>query len=321
MSMSSFSAFDNNIVRDTFLVPILDILTGFYAGFAIFTVLGNMYLTKCVESFEEVAAQGPELAFVVYPEGLSLMGSSAPVFSVLFFFMMLALGFGSEFSIMESVISTVIDVFKSYINTAKKVVAARLIICCTFCFFGFFMTSRGGLFVLNLIDSYVAGYPLLIVGICQIVCVCWCYGTDRLIRDTECMIGKKPQWFWNIWIICWKFVCPFVLVALVILTFAIPGTPLNLKGIPYPWYSKVIGNCFVLGPLLSIPGCALYQGYKHNWNWKTLLNPDDSYYDNYRRFLRSQDPLKLSTFDNEAFFNSQAELEGVESKLNSVTAF
>lgn len=53
-------------------MPILDCLTGFYAGFAIFTVLGHMYLTKCVSSFAEVAAQGPELAFVVYPEGFNL---------------------------------------------------------------------------------------------------------------------------------------------------------------------------------------------------------------------------------------------------------
>ncbi len=55
-----------------------------------------MYITKCVDSFAEVAAQGPELAFVVYPEGLSLMGKAAPLFSTLFFIMMLALGFGSE---------------------------------------------------------------------------------------------------------------------------------------------------------------------------------------------------------------------------------
>lgn len=47
----------------------------------------------------------PELAFVVYPEGISLMGEIAPLFSVFFFIMMLALGFGSEFSIMESVMS------------------------------------------------------------------------------------------------------------------------------------------------------------------------------------------------------------------------
>ncbi len=59
----------DSIWRDALLVPILDCLTGFYAGFAIFTVLGQMYISKCVSSFAEVAAQGPELAFVVYPEG------------------------------------------------------------------------------------------------------------------------------------------------------------------------------------------------------------------------------------------------------------
>jgi NSS family neurotransmitter:Na+ symporter len=55
-----------------------------------------MYISKCASSFAEVAAQGPELAFVVYPEGLSLMGKAAPFFSVMFFIMMLSLGFGSE---------------------------------------------------------------------------------------------------------------------------------------------------------------------------------------------------------------------------------
>jgi hypothetical protein len=38
-------------------------------GFAIFTVLGHMFITKCVDSMDKVAAKGPELAFIVYPEG------------------------------------------------------------------------------------------------------------------------------------------------------------------------------------------------------------------------------------------------------------
>ena len=67
--MGSFSPFKNNLVRDTFLVPILDIGTGFYAGFAIFTVLGNMALQKC-STIQDVASAGPELAFIVYPEGI-----------------------------------------------------------------------------------------------------------------------------------------------------------------------------------------------------------------------------------------------------------
>ena len=52
--VSSFSNFKNNIIRDAFLVPILDCLTGLYAGFAIFTVLGNMYKTIGATSFSEV---------------------------------------------------------------------------------------------------------------------------------------------------------------------------------------------------------------------------------------------------------------------------
>jgi hypothetical protein len=50
-------------------VPILDTLAGFYTGFAIFTVLGYMFVSKCAVNFNDVVASGPELAFIVYPEG------------------------------------------------------------------------------------------------------------------------------------------------------------------------------------------------------------------------------------------------------------
>ena len=53
---------------------------------------------------------------------------------------------------------------------------------------------------------------------------------------------------------------------------------------------------------------------------KTVLNPDDSYYDNQRKFYRSQDPEKAATFDNEGFYNSSAQLKSSES-MSSVTAF
>jgi hypothetical protein len=51
------------------LIPILDCLTGLYGGFAIFTVLGYMFVSKCAKQFKDVVAAGPELAFIVYPEG------------------------------------------------------------------------------------------------------------------------------------------------------------------------------------------------------------------------------------------------------------
>ncbi len=80
----------------------MDCFTGFYAGFAIFSVLGHMAFNKCLNDLEGVASTGPPLAFEVYPEGLSLMGTAAPVFSVLFFLMMLSLGFGTEVTFNRS---------------------------------------------------------------------------------------------------------------------------------------------------------------------------------------------------------------------------
>jgi solute carrier family 6 amino acid transporter-like protein 5/7/9/14 len=45
--------------------------------------------------------KGPGLAFVVFPEGLSMM-PFAPLWCVLFFLMMCTLGFGSEVSSKEN---------------------------------------------------------------------------------------------------------------------------------------------------------------------------------------------------------------------------
>ena len=46
-----------------------------------------------------------------------------------------------------------------------------------------------------------------------------------------------------------------------------PSAPLNLKGVEYPLYSRMIGYFFTLTPLLAIPGCALYQLRQHDYNW------------------------------------------------------
>ena len=115
----------------------------------------------------------------------------------------------------------------------------------------------------------------------------------------------------------------FVLIEkiLILSSFILPSAPLNLKGIPYPWYSKLVGYIIILSPLTLIPGCAYYQCKKHDWDWKILLNPHESYYDNYRKFMRSQDAEKAISFDNQGFFNSQIYLERKNSHGSVVTAF
>ncbi len=127
------------------MIPILDCFTGIYAGFAIFSVLGYMFQTKCASTFQEVVAAGAELAFIVYPEGISLIKAVPPLWSTLFFLMMLALGFGSEFSIMETTMIMVIDLFKKQLNTRFKQILMRAAICLVYFLLGLVLTTKVGL--------------------------------------------------------------------------------------------------------------------------------------------------------------------------------
>jgi solute carrier family 6 amino acid transporter-like protein 5/7/9/14 len=137
-------------------------------------------------------------SYLLKSKGLSLMGVLAPVFSVFFFVMMISLGFGTEFSIMESVLSTVIDLFHEKLNTKRKKFILRIVFCGSLFILGLVMVARvrlyvlynnrnhslnlckylikNGLFVLNLIDDSVSGYPLLVSGLLQVIVVIWIYG-------------------------------------------------------------------------------------------------------------------------------------------------
>jgi SNF family Na+-dependent transporter len=279
IAMASFNKFSNNVIRDMLLIPILDCMTGFYAGFAIFSVLGYMVDSKCTlvggGDFADVVAGGPELAFIVYPEGLSLIKAVPPLWSCLFFIMMLLLGFGSEFSIMETFMVMVMDTFKSFINTDIKKIIVRFVICISLFLLGLCMTAEGGFFILSIINEYSGGYPLISVGLLQVIVVPWVYGTDQLIKDIESMVGAKPKWFWWIFIVTWRFICPIMLGGIIIITLIVPSGPLSVNGILLPGWANAIGWVIVALPYLILIGCAVAQFYIYviarGQNWVYFL--------------------------------------------------
>ncbi|WP_411025692.1 hypothetical protein, partial [Salmonella sp. s55004] len=81
------------------------------------------------------------LAFIAYPEAVAQLPIS-PLWSFLFFFMLITLGFGSQICIVETIITSVVDEFPTLLRKRKHFV---LIAYCTFAFFvGLICVTQAG---------------------------------------------------------------------------------------------------------------------------------------------------------------------------------
>ena len=91
------------------MVCISNALTSFFAGFAIFSVIGFL-ATEMEVGVEDVVAQGTGLAFIAYPDLVTRM-SLAPLWSVLFFAMLFTLGLDTQFAMVETLLTYALDSF------------------------------------------------------------------------------------------------------------------------------------------------------------------------------------------------------------------
>ena len=207
ITLASYNQFNNNVFRDALLVGMGNCITSFFAGFVIFGIIGYMAHELGVP-VEDVAAQGAGLAFIAYPEAVSRMPIS-PLWSILFFLMLLSLGFGTQFSTTETVVTVIQDQFPALRGKNRK----WLTLCvCSFMYLcGLFMITEGGMYVLQLVDNHSATYSALILGCLEVSVMAWIYGVDRFLDDLRFMLGFYP-YPRILWKAAWMFISPTIVV-------------------------------------------------------------------------------------------------------------
>ncbi|XP_054827051.1 sodium- and chloride-dependent glycine transporter 2 [Eublepharis macularius] len=245
ITLSSYNKFHNNCYRDTLIVTCTNSATSIFAGFVIFSVIGFMANELKVD-IEDVADQGPGIAFVVYPEALTRLPLS-PFWAIIFFLMLLTLGLDTMFATIETIVTSVADEFPKYLRTHKPLFTLGC--CVAFFIMGFPMITQGGMYMLQLVDTYAASYSLVIIAIFELVGVSYIYGLQRFCEDIEMMIGFQPSKFWRV---CWAFVTPTILTFILCFSFY-QWEPMTYGTYHYPGWSMVLGWLMLACSVIWIP--------------------------------------------------------------------
>jgi solute carrier family 6 amino acid transporter-like protein 5/7/9/14 len=252
IALSSYNKFKNNCFSDAVIVCTVNCATSIFAGFAIFTVVGHMAHTLRLP-VDKVVDGGFGLAFVAYPEAISQLPAPT-VWAILFFLMLFTLGLDSQFTILETVVTAIADQYPSMARKKRwmlmlgtAVVMFLLALNCVI---------DGGIYWVNLIDHYAAGWGLLIVAVLELVGVSYIYGGNRFIEDIEMMIGKKHWSFWLYWRACWFVISPLLLAAVLIWSLA-TFKPASYGSYPYPDWANAVGWLIIATGLIGIPILAI----------------------------------------------------------------
>ncbi|PIK33016.1 sodium-dependent alanine transporter 2, partial [Apostichopus japonicus] len=205
---------------DAVVVPLINCLTSFFAGFVVFSTIGFISYKTGIE-IKDLSVTGPGLVFITYPEAIAQM-PLAPLWAILFFAMLFLVGLDTQFGMVETVISGIIDVFPSQLRQHKTKVA--------------FVVCLSGVLCDRFTDRY--------------------QGIRRFLGNIREMLGKVP-FVWPWYAICWLFVTPSVI--LFIITFGlVQYSPVYYGDYVYPRWAEAVGWVMASVPLLMMPLIAIY---------------------------------------------------------------
>ncbi|XP_066865421.1 sodium- and chloride-dependent glycine transporter 1 isoform X11 [Kogia breviceps] len=208
ITMASYNKFHNNCYRDSVIISITNCATSVYAGFVIFSILGFMANHLGVD-VSRVADHGPGLAFVAYPEALTLLPIS-PLWSLLFFFMLILLGLGTQFCLLETLVTAIVDEVGNEWILQKKTYVTLGVAVAGF-LLGIPLTSQAGIYWLLLMDNYAASFSLVVISCIMCMSIMYIYGHHNYFQDIQMMLGFPPPLFFQI---CWRFVSPAIIFRL-----------------------------------------------------------------------------------------------------------
>uniref|UniRef100_A0A2K6FBM8 Solute carrier family 6 member 2 n=1 Tax=Propithecus coquereli TaxID=379532 RepID=A0A2K6FBM8_PROCO len=118
-----------------------------------------------------------------------------------------------------------------------------------------FCITKGGIYVLTLLDTFAAGTSILFAVLMEAIGVSWFYGVDRFSNDIQQMMGFKPGLYWRL---CWKFVSPAFLLFVVVVSI-VNFKPLTYDDYVFPLWANWVGWGIALSSMVLVPVYIVYK--------------------------------------------------------------
>lgn len=244
MTYSSYLPKNTDINNSAFMTAFANCGFEFLSAISVFAILGYMATAQGV-SVSEVVSSGVGLAFVVFPQVFTTMGSMGTLLGALFFLCLIFAGITSSVSLIQAVAAPFQDKFGWNRN---KVVTTISII-------GFLISiifaTGAGLYLLDIIDNFINNYGIVVVGLLEVILIGWIITPDKIRIHTNRISYFNIGKWWDIVI---KYVTPsiliFMLVQNLLTEIKIPYGGYNLSEILlYGW--SVIAFGIIVALILS----------------------------------------------------------------------
>lgn len=210
IAYGSFLPEDSDTTTDTMIIAFADAGISFLAGLVVFTTLGYMMHTSGV-AIADMSISGLGLAFVTYPEAISQLPGGhiiQAIFGLMFFLMLFTLGIDSAFSLVEGVVTGLVDKFRW--NRSWTLLA----VCVAGFLGGLIFVTKAGLYWLDIVDYFTNNFNLIVIGIIECLLVGWIYGSEKIrTYFNETGTIKFGKW-WDAMI---RFVTPLALLGISIM--------------------------------------------------------------------------------------------------------
>lgn len=118
------------------------------------------------------------------------------------------------------------------------------------------VSLQAGMYWLQLMDKYAANWSVLLIAISECILVAWVYGADRFLDDVQQMIGPRGRLWRFFWTWMWKLITPAALFFILCFNW-VEYEPLKYGAYIYPKWADVLGWVISMFPVLVIVGLAI----------------------------------------------------------------